>query len=179
MPATHFVSTVLPAPLSPHRAVTWPDGRSRATWYRAWTGPKCLSRPRICSSTSPAAGAAAASVISIELSRLVAPYARAVGGGGGRRRAVRRRLHGYEMLFAWQTACPTALQSSAVLTKLSLRTVSFMFALLTQIGVRRTAGCWLPETPDGGAGGPLTSAAGAVAGARGTVARATAACASR
>src|ERR1041384_1212710 len=128
MPATHFVSTVLPAPLSPHRAVTWPDGRSRSTWYRAWTGPKCLSRPRICSSTSPAAGAAAASVISIELSRLVAPYAGAVGGEVGRRRAVRRRLHGYEMLFAWQTACPPPPPSPAGLTKVAFRAAGLLLA---------------------------------------------------
>src|SRR6184192_1475977 len=86
---------------------------------------------------------------------------------------------GYEMLFAWQTACPTALHRSAVLTNLSLRTVSFMFALLTQIGVKRTAGCWLPVTPDGGAVVPLTSADGGFALARSTVASATAACASR
>src|SRR5215475_2353462 len=39
------VSTDFPAPLSPHRPVTWPAGRSRLTPYSACTGPKCLSMP--------------------------------------------------------------------------------------------------------------------------------------
>src|SRR5207245_4245121 len=64
MPATHFVRTVLPAPWSPTSAVTWPDGRSRSTWYRAWTGPKCLSSSRILSSGSPVAVVDATAAIS-------------------------------------------------------------------------------------------------------------------
>src|SRR5437762_7613484 len=83
----------------------------------------------------------------------------------------------YEMPAAVQTAAVTFWQSAALSTKLSLITVSFMFALVTQIGTRRMAGCWLPVTPDGGAVVPLTSAEGGVALARRTVARATAACA--
>src|SRR2546422_7503961 len=86
---------------------------------------------------------------------------------------------GYEMPAAVQTAAVTFWQSAALSTKLSLITVSFMFALVTQIGTRRIAGCWFPVTPDGGAVVPLTSACGGVALARRTVARATAACASR
>src|SRR5256886_4633264 len=86
---------------------------------------------------------------------------------------------GYEMPAAVQTAAVTFWQSAALSTKLSLITVSFMFALVTQIGTRRIAGCWLPVTPDGGAVVPLTSPDGGVALARRTVARATAACASR
>src|SRR5438105_4405599 len=71
MPATHLVRTVLPAPLSPQRAVTWPDGRSRSTWYRAWTAPKCLSSPRIWrSAPSLAPGSVTGAVMSIALSRL-------------------------------------------------------------------------------------------------------------
>src|ERR1700732_3298678 len=58
------VSTDFPAPLSPHRPVTWPAGRSRLTWYSACTGPKCLSISRSFSNASgtghaPAAGPAA------------------------------------------------------------------------------------------------------------------------
>src|SRR5438128_12512634 len=83
MPATHFVSTVLPAPLSPHSAVTWPDGSSRSTWYSAWTGPKCLSSSLIWSSDSELAAArATAAVIT---SPLICP------AGKRRRRRLRRR----------------------------------------------------------------------------------------
>src|SRR2546421_375138 len=82
MPAMHLVSTVLPAPLSPHRAVTCPCGMSRSTWYSAWTGPKCLSSPRIFSNGSPAALAwATAAVISISLSLLTKEDAAASRGG--------------------------------------------------------------------------------------------------
>src|SRR5712692_11448309 len=52
----HLVSTDLPAPLAPARAVTWPAGRSRSTAYRACTAPKCFSRPRTLSSGSVAEG---------------------------------------------------------------------------------------------------------------------------
>src|SRR5216684_956637 len=52
----HLVRTDLPAPLSPARAVTWPAGRSRSTAYRAWTAPKCFSRPRTSSRGSVAEG---------------------------------------------------------------------------------------------------------------------------
>src|SRR5580704_13076531 len=51
-PAMQRVSTDLPAPLSPHRPVTWPAGMSRLTPCNACTGPKCLSIPRSCSSAS-------------------------------------------------------------------------------------------------------------------------------
>src|SRR5256885_11930069 len=85
MPATHFVSTVLPAPLSPHSAVTWLDGSSRSTWYRAWTGPKCLSSPLIWSSDSELESArATAAVIA---SPIICP------AGKRRRRRLRRRRH--------------------------------------------------------------------------------------
>src|SRR6266513_1642479 len=116
-------------------------------------------------------GSATAAVMSCELS----PRTRndAAAGCGGVRRI------GYEMPAAAQTAAVTFWQSAALSTKLSLITVSFMFALVTQIGTRRIAGCWFPVTPDGGAVVPLTSADGGVALARRTVARATAACASR
>src|SRR2546430_17541017 len=68
---------------------------------------------------------------------------------------------GYEMPAAVQTAAVTFWQSAALSTKLSLITVSFMFALLTQIGTNRTAGCWpLPAPGGGGDGGPLTWAVG-------------------
>src|SRR6267378_3167558 len=169
MPAMHLVSTVLPAPLSPHRAVTCPGGTSRSTWYRAWTGPKCLSSSRILSSGSPVATAA---VISVALSPPTKKNAAASCGG----------VHGigYEMPAAEQTAAVTFWQSAALSTKLSLITVEAMFALLTQIGTNRTAGCWpLPATGDGGDVVPLTRAVGGVWPARRTVASATAACASR
>src|SRR2546428_3601504 len=81
---------------------------------------------------------------------------------------------------AEQTAAVTFWQSAALSTKLSLITVEAMFALLTQIGTNRTAGCWpLPATGDGGEVVPLTRAVGGVWPARRTVASATAACASR
>src|SRR2546426_10089459 len=68
---------------------------------------------------------------------------------------------GYEMPAAEQTAAVTFWQSAALSTKLSLITVEAMFALLTQIGTNRTAGCWpLPATGDGGEGVPLTRAVG-------------------
>src|SRR2546423_6999981 len=68
---------------------------------------------------------------------------------------------GYEMPAAVQPAAVTFWQSAALSTKLSLITVSFMFALLTQIGTNRTAGCWpLPATGDGGDVVPLTRAVG-------------------
>src|SRR6476469_2744150 len=41
-----LMSTDLPAPLSPARAVTWPAGTSRSTSTRARTGPKLLLTPR-------------------------------------------------------------------------------------------------------------------------------------
>src|SRR2546421_2716895 len=85
----------------------------------------------------------------------------------------------YEMPAAVQTAAVTFWHSAALSTKLSLITVSLMFALLTQIGTNRTAGCWFPVTPEGGAVFPLTRPVGGVWPARRTVARATAACASR
>ena len=53
--------TDLPAPLSPHSAVTWPAGRSRSTSYSAWTAPKCLPMPRSLSSGSSAAAELAGS----------------------------------------------------------------------------------------------------------------------
>src|SRR6266581_5709714 len=173
MPAMHLVSTVLPAPLSPHRAVTCLGGMSRSTWYSAWTGPKCLSSPRILSNGSPAALAwATAAVISIALSPLTKENAAASCGGV--------QEIGYEMPAAEQTAAVTFWHSAPLSTKLSLITVSFMLALLTQIGTNRTAGCWvLPATGDGGAVVPLTRPVGGVWPARRTVASATAACASR
>src|SRR3989454_7999318 len=82
---------------------------------------------------------------------------------------------GYEMPAAVQTAAVTFWQSAALSTKLSLITVSFMFALLTQIGTNRTAGCWpLPATGDGGEGVPLTRAVRGGWPARRTVASGTA-----
>src|SRR5437762_10743652 len=47
----------------------------------------------------------------------------------------------YEMPAAVQTAAVTFWHSAALSTKLSLITVSLMFALLTQIGTNRMAGC--------------------------------------
>src|SRR5256885_13273507 len=87
---------------------------------------------------------------------------------------------GYEMPAAVQTAAVTFWQSAAFSTKLSLITVSFMFALLTQIGTNRTAGCWpLPATGDGGDVGPLTRAVGGGWAPRGTGASGTAGCGPR
>src|SRR5712691_12283836 len=57
MPAMHLVSTDFPAPLAPANAVTCPAGRSRSTFVSAWTGPKCLSRPRTLSRGSAVTGA--------------------------------------------------------------------------------------------------------------------------
>src|SRR5438270_6122149 len=83
MPAMHLVNTVLPAPLSPHSAVTCPDGRSRLTWYRAWTGPKCLSRSLTWSSGSlVATGSALAADISPALSTTGERRLRPPQGGG-------------------------------------------------------------------------------------------------
>src|SRR3989442_15213708 len=68
---------------------------------------------------------------------------------------------GYEMPAAEQTAAVTFWQSAALSTKLSLITVEGMFALLTQIGTNRTAGCLpLPRPGDGGGGGPVAGAGG-------------------
>src|SRR2546425_12709781 len=68
---------------------------------------------------------------------------------------------GYEMPAAEQTAAVTFWHNAALSTKLSLITVEAMFALLTQIGTNRTAGCWpLPATGGGGGAGPLTRAVG-------------------
>src|SRR2546422_8785685 len=79
---------------------------------------------------------------------------------------------GYEMPAAVQTAAVTFWQSAALSTKLSLITVSFMLALLTQIGTNRTAGCWpLPAPGHRGEGGPLTRAVRGGWAPRGTVAR--------
>src|SRR5690348_10171552 len=67
MPEMHLVSTVLPAPLSSTSAVTSPRGMSRSTWYRAWTGPKCLSSSRTLSNgSSVARGSATAAVMTID-----------------------------------------------------------------------------------------------------------------
>src|SRR2546421_2320933 len=145
MPATHLVSTVLPAPLSPHSAVTWPDGRSRLTWYRACTGPKCLSRSWTRNSGwSVALVLATAAVIGASLSPCRKSDAAARCGG------VENQVGGYEIPAAVHTAAVTLAHRAALSTKLSLITVSFMLALVTQIGTRREAGCSLPVTPDGG-----------------------------
>ena len=42
MPATHLVSTVLPAPLSPTSAMTWPALTWKFTPASAFTAPKLL-----------------------------------------------------------------------------------------------------------------------------------------
>ena len=42
MPAMHLISVLLPAPLSPTRAVTFPAGMSRSMPASACTGPKLL-----------------------------------------------------------------------------------------------------------------------------------------
>src|SRR5450631_39265 len=174
MPAMHLVSTDLPAPLSPHSAVTLPDGRSRSTWYSAWTAPKCLSSSLTLRSGSVVAGAGATAAMSlciIEDWLDKSDAAASCGGVGG--------LTCYEMPLAVQTAAPALLHSVATSTNLSLITVDSMLALLTHIGTRREAGCELPVTPDGGAVVLFTRPAGGVAPARSTVARATASCASR
>src|SRR5437588_5074626 len=54
MPAMHLMSTDLPAPLSPARAVTWPPGTSRFMSTSACTAPKFLSMPRSSSNACPA-----------------------------------------------------------------------------------------------------------------------------
>src|SRR5450755_4887737 len=41
----HFVSTVLPAPLSPTSAITWPRGARRSAPVSALTAPKCFKTP--------------------------------------------------------------------------------------------------------------------------------------
>src|SRR5258708_18363740 len=128
MPAMHLVSTDLPAPLSPQSAVTCPAGTSRSTLVRAWTAPKCLSRPRILSSGSSA----------IWLDNL----SPCVSMSSGRRRAVvaRRRRISYlgwvygVMPAAEQVAAPTAVHSADADTNLSLITVAAMFADVTHIG---------------------------------------------
>ena len=50
MPAMHLISVLLPAPLSPTRAVTWPAGMSRSMPVSACTGPKLLPMFSSCSS---------------------------------------------------------------------------------------------------------------------------------
>src|SRR3982074_735951 len=149
MPAMHLVRTVLPAPLSPHNAVTWPGGRSRSTRYSACTGPKCLSSSRTFSNGSSVARCSAtAAGMSVALSRRAAGGRPARGGCGG-------LFFVYEggMLWAVRRAAVTCAQSADAETNLSLITVEAMLALLTHIGTSRTAGCVLPVTPDGGAGG--------------------------
>src|SRR3989442_15951789 len=87
---------------------------------------------------------------------------------------------GYEMPAAEQTAAVTFWHNAALSTKLSLITVEAMFALLTQIGTNRTAGCWpLPATGDGGEGVPFARAVGGGRPPRRTGARAPAGRASR
>ena len=54
IPAIVLISVVLPAPLSPTRAVTCPAGMSRSTPASACTGPNVLLMPRSLSSVSPA-----------------------------------------------------------------------------------------------------------------------------
>src|SRR6478672_10894276 len=46
MPATPLIRVLLPAPLSPTRAVTWPARTSRSTPRSTWTAPKLFSMPR-------------------------------------------------------------------------------------------------------------------------------------
>src|SRR2546421_3459900 len=82
------------------------------------------------------------------------------------------------MLLAWQTAAPTAPQSAAGVTKLSLTTVEPMFEGSTHTGVRSDAGCEVPETPWGGSVLPFISAEGGVSPARRMAAIATASWAS-
>src|SRR5271165_4550866 len=50
MPEIVLISVLLPAPLSPTIAVTWPAGMSRVMSLRARTGPKFLPMPARCSS---------------------------------------------------------------------------------------------------------------------------------
>src|SRR5438105_471665 len=45
MPAMVLISVLLPAPLSPTSAVTWPAGTSRSMSVSARTGPKFLPMP--------------------------------------------------------------------------------------------------------------------------------------
>src|SRR5581483_7910227 len=52
MPAMHFVSTVLPAPLSPTSAITWPASARNWTPVSACTAPKCLYPSRTSSRCS-------------------------------------------------------------------------------------------------------------------------------
>src|SRR4051812_7011659 len=51
MPATHLISVLFPAPLSPTRAVTSPGRTSKSTSRRTWTAPKLLLIPRRDSSS--------------------------------------------------------------------------------------------------------------------------------
>src|SRR5258708_11765072 len=126
MPEMHLVSTVLPAPLSPHNAVTLPEGSSRLTWKRAWTGPKCLSRATTFSSGSEVAFVIATSeLMSGELSPSTKSDAAARCGG------VDRKL-GYEMPAAVHTAAPAWAHRAAGSMALSLMTVASMLAMLTQ-----------------------------------------------
>src|SRR5579859_4554829 len=102
MPARHLVRTVLPAPLSPHSAVTSREGRSRSTLYKAWTAPKCFSSPLTLSSGSLALGSALAAVMVPALSPVR-------GGAAAKATAPRVDASSYEvgMLFAVQTAAVT------------------------------------------------------------------------
>ena len=50
-----LIRVLLPAPLSPTRAVTRPGVTSRSTPCRTWTAPKLLLMPRSCSSGAPTA----------------------------------------------------------------------------------------------------------------------------
>src|ERR1700730_17880777 len=60
MPEIVLISVLLPAPLSPTSAVTWPMGTSRLMSVRARTGPKFLPTPtRRSSGWSPLLGAVA------------------------------------------------------------------------------------------------------------------------
>src|SRR6185437_9280389 len=60
MPEIVLISVLLPAPLSPTSAVTWPTGTSRLMSVRARTGPKFLPTPtRRSSGSSPLLGAVA------------------------------------------------------------------------------------------------------------------------
>src|SRR5712691_4646734 len=87
IPAMHLISTDFPAPLSPARAITLPEGTSRSTSTRAWTGPKFFETPRKAKSGSlprpgpgPAGGADPDS-----RSVVIRPSADAVVAARGRR----------------------------------------------------------------------------------------------
>src|SRR5450755_735087 len=130
MPEMHLVSTVLPAPLSPTRAMTWPRVARRFAPVSALTAPKCLNTPLASSRFS-----------SLTCSTLALF---ALGGSPAGRRGAPPNGSAYLMPYFVQSAAYDPVQIWAGVRNPSLITVCSMFDAVTGTGVSSTAGVVLP-----------------------------------